>query len=169
MTNRILHITTPEAWEGRKASGSYRHASLASEGFIHCSDENQVEPTWGRIFGAAPGLVVLEIDVERLTSELRYEPSWKSRGGELFFRNGPQMLGMGIETGGALLCPGRVEKKVSIELIFCLTSFLTQLEKRPRARSVGVSASASEASVVLSRSRRLRKCFEACIVIKRKR
>ena len=73
MTKRIFHITTPEAWERQKASGSYRHASLESEGFIHCSDENQGEPTWRRIFGAAPGLVVLEIDVERLASELRYE------------------------------------------------------------------------------------------------
>ena len=73
MTKRIFHITTPEAWERQKASGSYRHASLESEGFIHCSDENQGEPTWRRIFGAAPGLVVLEIDVECLASELRYE------------------------------------------------------------------------------------------------
>ncbi len=81
MTKRIFHITTPEAWEGQKASGSYRHASLETEGFIHCSDENQVEPTWRRIFAAAPGLVVLEIDVERLTSELRYE---EGEPGELF-------------------------------------------------------------------------------------
>ncbi len=81
MTKRIFHITTPEAWERQKASGSYRHASLESEGFIHCSDENQGEPTWRRIFGAAPGLVVLEIDVERLASELRYE---EGEPGELF-------------------------------------------------------------------------------------
>ena len=81
MTKRIFHITTPEAWERQKASGSYRHASLESEGFIHCSDENQGEPTWRRIFGAAPGLVVLEIDVERLARELRYE---EGEPGELF-------------------------------------------------------------------------------------
>ncbi len=81
VTKRIFHITTPEALERQKASGSYRHASLESEGFIHCSNENQVEPTWRRIFGAAPGLVVLEIDVERLASELRYE---EGEPGELF-------------------------------------------------------------------------------------
>ena len=81
MTKRIFHITTPVAWEGQKASGSYRQPSLESEGFIHCSDENQVEPTRRRIFGAAPGWIVLEIDVERLTSQLRYE---EGEPGELF-------------------------------------------------------------------------------------
>ncbi len=87
MTKRIFHITTPEAWEGQKASGSYRHGSLESEGFIHCSDKNQVEPTWRRIFGGATGLVVLEIDVERLTSDLRYE---EGEPGELFpYVHGP--------------------------------------------------------------------------------
>ena len=81
MKKRIIHITTPEAWEGQKASGSYRQASLESDGFIHCSDESQVEPTWRRIFAGEAGLVVLEIDVERLTSELRYE---QGEPGELF-------------------------------------------------------------------------------------
>ena len=73
MTARIFHITTREVWEREKPSGSYRHESLETEGFIHCSNEGQVEATWRRIFGGESGLVVLEINVERLTSELRYE------------------------------------------------------------------------------------------------
>ena len=73
VTDRIFHITTREVWEQQKPSGRYRHASLDTEGFIHCSDEGQVEPTWRRIFGAQSGLIVLEINVEQLESELRYE------------------------------------------------------------------------------------------------
>jgi uncharacterized protein (DUF952 family) len=73
VTARIFHITTREVWEQQKAAGSYRHESLETEGFIHCSNEGQVEATWRRIFDGKSGLVILEINVERLTSELRYE------------------------------------------------------------------------------------------------
>ena len=81
MNARIFHITTREVWERQESTGSYRHESLDTEGFIHCSSEGQVEATWRRIFGGESGLVILEIDVERLTSELRYE---EGEPGELF-------------------------------------------------------------------------------------
>ena len=81
MTPRIFHITTREAWEKQKPTGSYHHPSLETEGFIHCSDEGQVEATWRRIFGAQSGLLVLEINVAELQSELRYE---QGEPGELF-------------------------------------------------------------------------------------
>ena len=81
MTARIFHITTREVWEREKPSGSYRHESLETEGFIHCSNEGQVEATWRRIFDGKSGLVVLEINVERLTSELRCE---EGEPGEMF-------------------------------------------------------------------------------------
>ena len=81
MSPRIFHITTLQVWEQQNATGSYRHESLETEGFIHCSDEGQVEATWRRIFGAQSGLVLLEINVERLTSEIRYE---EGEPGEMF-------------------------------------------------------------------------------------
>jgi uncharacterized protein (DUF952 family) len=81
MTPRIFHITTRDAWERQKPTGSYESASLRSEGFIHCSDEGQVEATWRRIFGAESGLVVLEINVDELIAELRYE---RGEPGEMF-------------------------------------------------------------------------------------
>ena len=81
MKGRIFHITTLQVWERQKATGSYRPESLKTEGFIHCSDEGQVEQTWRRIFGAKPGLVILEINVKRLKSELRYE---EGEPGEMF-------------------------------------------------------------------------------------
>lgn len=73
MNDRIFHITTLEVWERQKPTGAYRHDSLDVEGFIHCSDEGQVEQTWQRVFDGQSGLVILEINVELLASELRYE------------------------------------------------------------------------------------------------
>ena len=73
MNERIFHITTLELWDQQRAAGTYRHESLDTEGFIHCSNAGQVEATWRRIFGGNSGLVILEINVERLTSEIRYE------------------------------------------------------------------------------------------------
>ncbi len=81
MTARIFHITTLQVWEQQKAAGSYRHESLETEGFIHCSNEGQVEATWRRIFGGEAGLVILEINVKQLTSEIRYE---EGEPGEMF-------------------------------------------------------------------------------------
>jgi len=72
---RIFHITTRDQWNEQKSSGKYRHPSLQSEGFIHCSGASQVNETWRRIFGGEPGLIVLEIDVDQLRSEVRYEQS----------------------------------------------------------------------------------------------
>ena len=81
MTERVFHITTRDAWERQEPTGSYMHESLDNEGFIHCSDEGQVEETWQRVFDGASGLVMLEINVERLESELRYE---EGEPGEMF-------------------------------------------------------------------------------------
>ena len=38
----IFHITTAAAWEQARAAGAYTADSLATEGFIHCSDPHQV-------------------------------------------------------------------------------------------------------------------------------
>ena len=44
MNARMFHITTLQVWEQQKATGSYRHESLETEGFIHCSNEGQATP-----------------------------------------------------------------------------------------------------------------------------
>jgi uncharacterized protein (DUF952 family) len=81
VSDRVFHITSSDAWEQQKFTGRYRHESLDREGFIHCSDEGQVEATWRRVFGGEPGLVLLEIHVAKLESELRYE---EGEPGEMF-------------------------------------------------------------------------------------
>jgi uncharacterized protein (DUF952 family) len=68
----IFHITKREEWEKAQHEGVYRTASLATEGFIHCSRADQVIRTANRIFSGQTGLVLLEIDT-KVTPEIRYE------------------------------------------------------------------------------------------------
>jgi uncharacterized protein (DUF952 family) len=70
---RIFHIAVGEDWERQKSSGEYRHPSLESDGYIHCSEEHQVPGTLEKFFTGREGLVLLEIDTARLVSELRHE------------------------------------------------------------------------------------------------
>ena len=69
----ILHITEREAWEAAQREGVYRSASLATEGFVHCSTPAQVIHTAERFYRGRRGLVLLVIAPERLGHELRYE------------------------------------------------------------------------------------------------
>ena len=75
---RVFHVTTPEAWQQAQRSGAYttstRGRSLADEGFIHCSEEHQVEGVRSRYFGDLPELLLLEIDTDRLSSPWRSRP-----------------------------------------------------------------------------------------------
>ena len=69
----ILHILRREEWAAAVAEGRYAPASLATEGFIHCSTAAQVAETANRFFCGQRDLVILCIDEERLTSTLKYE------------------------------------------------------------------------------------------------
>jgi uncharacterized protein (DUF952 family) len=69
----IYHIAAQAAWAAAQSAGAYTADSLASEGFIHCSTGAQVLGTAGRFFAGRRDLVLLAIDPQRLTAELRYE------------------------------------------------------------------------------------------------
>ena len=69
----IFHITKREAWERAKQEGVYRTPTLATEGFIHCSQGDQVIRTANRLFAGQTGLVLLEIDTGQVSAEIRYE------------------------------------------------------------------------------------------------
>jgi uncharacterized protein (DUF952 family) len=71
--NTILHITHRDLWETAKNLGAYRSDSLATEGFIHCSTLAQVIGSANRFFKQQTDLVILLIDVDRVTSEIKYE------------------------------------------------------------------------------------------------
>ena len=77
----IYHVTTPANWEKYKGRPSYQTESLATEGFIHCSYENQLPGVLKRYFSGAEKVMVLTIDTEKLKSKLVAETS---TGGEVF-------------------------------------------------------------------------------------
>ena len=69
----IVHITTPDAWADAIATGAYTADSLATEGFIHCSEERQVAWVLQKHFSGRTGLLLLHIDPTRLDAEVKYE------------------------------------------------------------------------------------------------
>lgn len=72
---KIYHITTRPAWLEATRSGVYAAPSLASEGFIHCSTEAQILPVARQFFAGHNDLVLLVVDADRLTAELKWEAS----------------------------------------------------------------------------------------------
>lgn len=72
----ILHLTSRADWEAVPADQPYRAASLATEGFIHATQGDELLlRVANALYKDRPGeFVVLEIDESRLTSELRWEP-----------------------------------------------------------------------------------------------
>jgi len=75
----LHHLALAEAWAHAQASGAYERStidrSLAEEGFVHCSFPEQVQGTADRYYRGRDDVVLLTIDPERLTSEVRVEPS----------------------------------------------------------------------------------------------
>jgi uncharacterized protein (DUF952 family) len=70
----IYHIATRSDWDHAKQTGFYEHPSLKEEGFIHCSEEQQVAGVLERYFQGKTDLVKLVIDTQKLKS--RYVHEW---------------------------------------------------------------------------------------------
>ena len=77
----IYHIVLPEVWEKFKDKDFYEAESLQTEGFIHCSFAEQIETVLNRYYKNTERVLFLEIETEKLTSELINEPS---TGGEIY-------------------------------------------------------------------------------------
>ena len=77
----IYHIVLPETWEAVKHNSTYSAESLETEGFIHCSYDHQLDGVIQRYYSAAPELMILKLDIGKLTSKLVSEPS---TGGEVY-------------------------------------------------------------------------------------
>jgi len=69
----IYHVLHKADWEKALAQGSYRAASLATEGFIHASKAEQVAGVLDRYFKGKNDLLVLHIDEHKLNSPFTYE------------------------------------------------------------------------------------------------
>jgi uncharacterized protein (DUF952 family) len=69
----IYHLVSLLDWERARAIGLYEPESLRREGFIHLSTAAQVGRVANSFYRGQGGLVVLQVDPERLTSTLRWE------------------------------------------------------------------------------------------------
>jgi uncharacterized protein (DUF952 family) len=70
----IYHITSRQAWQEAQKRGQYSAESLETEGFIHCSTQTQILPVAEKYYQGQTGNLLLMIDPDLLTSELRWEP-----------------------------------------------------------------------------------------------
>jgi uncharacterized protein (DUF952 family) len=64
----IYHITAEAEWKEALEKGSYKAASLATENFIHCSENHQVPGVLERYYKDKTNLVKLVIETDKLTS-----------------------------------------------------------------------------------------------------
>jgi uncharacterized protein (DUF952 family) len=69
----IYHITTMPQWRDAESKGKYESPSLADEGFIHCSEENQVPGVIERYFKEKKELIKLVIETDKLTSPIYFD------------------------------------------------------------------------------------------------
>ena len=78
----IFHITTCDAWADAQATGAYTADSLRSEGFIHCSQAEQVAWVANTRFKGRTDLVLLHVDEAAVGAEVRRE---NLEGGAMLF------------------------------------------------------------------------------------
>lgn len=77
----IYHIVLPERWAQFEGENFYEAESLATEGFIHCSYQHQLEAVLKRYYRDAERVLILTLNPNLLASELVAE---SSTGGEIY-------------------------------------------------------------------------------------
>jgi release factor glutamine methyltransferase len=71
--NLIIHLCPREEWLHAQQKGIFQDKSLLQDGFIHCSEPEQILETANRFYQGVLKLVLLWIDPDRLTSKIRWE------------------------------------------------------------------------------------------------
>ena len=69
----IYHVVSKKEWDAAQEKGVYEAASLASEGFIHASKNEQVKGVLERYYAGRSHLVLLHIKEKMVTSPVQYE------------------------------------------------------------------------------------------------
>jgi uncharacterized protein (DUF952 family) len=78
----IYKICPRHEWDAAVAEGMFRGSAVdRRDGFIHFSDEAQVESTLRLHFAGQSDLVLVSVDAADLAPRVRYEPA---RGGQMF-------------------------------------------------------------------------------------
>ena len=76
----IFHIATRNAPDEAARAGVYRADTLATEGFIHCSEAHQVAEVANVRFRGREDLVLLWIDPGRVRAEIKNEEALDGSG-----------------------------------------------------------------------------------------
>lgn len=69
----LFRISEREQWQKAQRVGFYSDESLNNEGYIHMSERHQVTEVANYLYKGQKDLMVLAVDTEKLTSEVRYE------------------------------------------------------------------------------------------------
>ena len=69
----IYRIAESADWRTAQLQGEFASADLAQEGFIHCSEREQVWRTAHKYYAGKHGLVLLEIDDAKIGDAIRRE------------------------------------------------------------------------------------------------
>ncbi len=78
----IYHLIDQASWDSARSTQEHRADSLAAEGFIHCSeDQDQLLRVANRLYSGRKDMLALALDPELLSSPLKREPS---RSGEVY-------------------------------------------------------------------------------------
>jgi uncharacterized protein (DUF952 family) len=71
--NLIYHIVSTGDWAKQESLPTYEAPSLQTEGFIHLSQKEQVAGTLSRYYQNVSDLLLLHVDTDKLTHDLKYE------------------------------------------------------------------------------------------------
>lgn len=72
--NVIYHLTTERDFFEQIKEEEFTSPSLAAEGFIHFSQEHQILGVANNFYKNAESPILLVVDVDKLTAELKFEP-----------------------------------------------------------------------------------------------
>jgi len=75
----ILHICPKKTWAEALKEGEYRGDTLSTEGFIHCSNPEQVVEVADYMFNGISDLILLVIDEARVIAEVKYEDAGNNK------------------------------------------------------------------------------------------
>ena len=82
MTSAAFKILTAQQWAQFEEDGVFHGAPVdVADGYIHLSTADQLQGTLDKHFAGQAGLVIVEVDLEMLGDDVRWEVS---RGGALF-------------------------------------------------------------------------------------
>ena len=70
---KIFHITEKKIWENALREGRYLPEGYNEDGFIHCSELDQVLDVADAFYSGQDDLVLLEIDSHRVNFPVKYE------------------------------------------------------------------------------------------------